>query len=59
MLPPLTRGMRTPMIAEQMQLSVKTVQAYSNRIKTKLRIPNFWQLRCSAARWEDEQVSAI
>ncbi|WP_165066802.1 response regulator transcription factor [Paludisphaera rhizosphaerae] len=52
------RGVRTGEIAQRMHLSVKTVETYRDRIRTKLDIVDGAQLACIAAQWvlENERV---
>jgi DNA-binding NarL/FixJ family response regulator len=50
----LGQGRTTRQIAEALQLSSKTVQAYYARIKEKLRLGNASELLREAIRWEEE-----
>jgi len=45
------RGLGTRDIAEQLHLSVKTVESYRARIKTKLNLSNAAELDMHAAQW--------
>lgn len=45
------RGLGTRDIAEQLHLSVKTVESYRARIKTKLNLSNATELVMHAAQW--------
>ena len=46
------RGRSTSQIAEEMRISIKTVQAYHARMKEKLGLQNATQLMREAVRWE-------
>jgi DNA-binding NarL/FixJ family response regulator len=48
------RGLATREIAEQLNLSVKTVETHRERIKTKLDIRSGPELICHAVRWRLE-----
>ena len=50
----LGQGRTTRQIAEALQLSSKTVQAYYARIKEKLHLSNASELLREAIRWEEE-----
>lgn len=54
----LGRGLRTAEIADQLHLSMKTVQAYCARIKEKLALMSAVELRRAATRWEDAHAGA-
>lgn len=54
----LGRGLRTAEIADELHLSMKTVQAYCARIKEKLGLTTAVELRRAATRWEDAQAAA-
>jgi DNA-binding NarL/FixJ family response regulator len=47
----LGTGLETRQVAEQMKLSIKTVQCYSARIKEKLGVNNASQLMREAVQW--------
>jgi DNA-binding NarL/FixJ family response regulator len=47
----LGEGQGTRKIAEEMSLSMKTIQAYSARIKEKLGLANVSELVREAVRW--------
>ncbi len=49
----LGQGRETKQIAEELHLSVKTVQAYCARIKDKLHLANATELLREAIRWEE------
>lgn len=51
----LGEGQATRKIATEMGLSMKTVQAYSARIKEKLGLANASELMREAVRWESSQ----
>lgn len=51
----LGRGYGTRQIAEEMNVSFKTVQAYSARIKEKLNLSNATELLREAIRWHEAQ----
>jgi DNA-binding NarL/FixJ family response regulator len=46
------RGRSTSQIAEEMHISIKTVQAYHARMKEKLGLTNATELLRAAVRWE-------
>lgn len=53
------RGFNTREISEKLHLSVKTVESYRARIKTKLNLKNATELMLRAIKWvEDERFSA-
>jgi len=49
----LGQGRETKQIAEELHISVKTVQAYCARIKDKLHLTNATELLREAIRWEE------
>jgi len=51
------RGKDSHAIAEQLHLSVKTVDAHRGNIKEKLELKNGTELICYAARWMESQSS--
>jgi DNA-binding NarL/FixJ family response regulator len=51
----LGRGYGTRQIAEELHISVKTVQAFYARIKEKLSLPGATELLREALRWNDSQ----
>ncbi|HET7084714.1 MAG TPA: response regulator transcription factor [Rhizomicrobium sp.] len=51
----LGRGMGTRQIAESLNVSIKTVQAYCARIKQKLHLATATELLREAIRWHDKQ----
>jgi DNA-binding NarL/FixJ family response regulator len=51
----LAKGRETPKIAEDLSVSVKTVQTYCARIKEKLNLQNSTELLQAATRWLDAQ----
>src|SRR5579884_984112 len=51
----LGRGLSTRQIAEDLNVSFKTVQAYCARIKDKLNLTNATELLREAIRWHDSQ----
>ena len=53
----LGQGMATRQIADALQVSAKTVQAFSARIKDKLGLASSTELLREAIRWADEQRS--
>jgi DNA-binding NarL/FixJ family response regulator len=52
------RGQDSHAIAEQLHLSVKTVDAHRGHLKEKLELDNGTQLICFAARWVETQPPA-
>ncbi|HXA13987.1 MAG TPA: LuxR C-terminal-related transcriptional regulator, partial [Opitutaceae bacterium] len=51
----LGEGQTTRRIAEELHLSIKTVQAYCARIKEKLRLANGAELVREAVRWTEQK----
>ena len=51
----LGRGLGTRQIADSLNVSIKTVQAYCARIKQKLRLATATELLREAVRWHDKQ----
>ena len=51
----LGRGLGTRQIAETLNVSIKTVQAYCARIKQKLHLATATELLREAVRWHDKQ----
>lgn len=51
----LGQGRETKQIADDLHISLKTVQAYCDRIKEKLSLANATELRREAVRWEDQR----
>ena len=51
----LGRGLETRQVAETLNVSIKTVQAYCARIKDKLQLANASELLREAIRWHDAQ----
>jgi len=51
----LGRGYSTRRIAEELHVSVKTIQAFCARIKEKLGLPSATELLRAATRWHDSQ----
>ncbi|HWU56279.1 MAG TPA: helix-turn-helix transcriptional regulator, partial [Rhizomicrobium sp.] len=51
----LGRGLGTRQIAESLNVSIKTVQAYCARIKQKLHLATASELLREAVRWHDKQ----
>ncbi len=51
----LGQGFETRRVAETMNVSMKTVQAYCARIKEKLALANAAELLREAVRWHDQQ----
>jgi DNA-binding NarL/FixJ family response regulator len=51
----LGEGRGTRLIAEELNVSIKTVQAYCARIKEKLRLANGAELVREAVRWTEQQ----
>ena len=52
-------GRETRQIAEQMNVSMKTVQAYCARIKEKLRLASATELLREAVRWQERQSKDV
>ena len=52
------RGKDSHAIAEQLHLSVKTVDAHRGHIKEKLELESGTELICYAARWVETQPQA-
>ncbi len=50
----LGQGESTRQIADELHLSIKTVQAYCSRIKQKLNVPDGAQLVREAVRWVEQ-----
>ena len=48
-------GRETKQIADELHLSIKTVQAYCARIKSKLHLANSTELLREAVRWEEQR----
>lgn len=53
------KGNSTREIAEQLHLSVKTVESYRARIKTKLNLENATELMVHAVKWVENEHSSI
>jgi DNA-binding CsgD family transcriptional regulator len=51
----LGEGQANRLIAEELHLSIKTVQAYCARIKDKLGLANAAELVREAIRWTDQK----
>ncbi len=51
----LGQGRETKQIADDLHISLKTVQAYCDRIKEKLGLTNATELRREAVRWEEQR----
>jgi DNA-binding NarL/FixJ family response regulator len=51
----LGRGLETRQVAQSLQVSIKTVQAYCARIKQKLRLATAAELVREAIRWHEGQ----
>lgn len=49
----LGQGLETKQIAGNLRISLKTVQAYCDRIKEKLNLSGATELRCEAVRWQE------
>jgi len=47
------QGQKTRQIAEDLRVSIKTIQTHCAHIKEKLDLPNATQLICEAVRWAD------
>lgn len=52
----LGRGLETRQVAENLNVSIKTVQAYCARIKQKLHLSNATELLREAVRWHERQA---
>jgi DNA-binding CsgD family transcriptional regulator len=52
----LGRGLGTRQIAETLNVSIKTVQAYCARIKQKMHLSTASELLREAVRWHDRQM---
>ncbi|HVZ27263.1 MAG TPA: response regulator transcription factor [Rhizomicrobium sp.] len=55
----LGRGMATRQVAENMNVSIKTVQAYCGRIKQKLHISTATELLREAIHWHDQNNEGV
>jgi DNA-binding NarL/FixJ family response regulator len=55
----LGQGMQTRAIADALNVSIKTVQAYCARIKVKLRLTTATELLREAVRWHDSAKKAV
>ena len=53
------KGNSTRDIAEKLHLSVKTVESYRARIKTKLNLKNATELMVHAVKWVETENSGI
>lgn len=53
------KGNSTREIAEKLHLSVKTVESYRARIKTKLNLENATELMVHAVKWVENEHSSI
>jgi len=51
----LGRGLETRQVADSLNVSIKTVQAYCARIKHKLRLSTATELMREAIRWHEQQ----
>ena len=51
----LGEGRETKQIADDLHISLKTVQAYCDRIKEKLSLASATELRREAVRWEEQR----
>lgn len=51
----LGQGRETKQIADDLHISLKTVQAYCDRIKEKLSLASATELRREAVRWEEQR----
>jgi len=54
----LGKGQTTRQIAEELVISIKTVQAYAARIKEKLQLANSAELVREAVRWVEQQTGS-
>ena len=52
----LGRGMETRQVAETLNVSIKTVQAYCARIKQKRKLSTATELLREAIRWNELQA---
>jgi DNA-binding NarL/FixJ family response regulator len=52
----LGEGLDTRNVADRLQISIKTVQEYCARIKTKLNIANATELLREAFRWAEKNI---
>lgn len=52
----LGQGIETRRVAQKLNVSIKTVQAYCARIKEKLQLSNASELLREAVRWADSQA---
>jgi DNA-binding NarL/FixJ family response regulator len=52
----LGQGIETRRVAQRLNVSIKTVQAYCARIKDKLQLSNASELLREAVRWSDSQA---
>jgi DNA-binding NarL/FixJ family response regulator len=52
----LGQGIETRRVAQKLNVSIKTVQAYCARIKDKLQLSNASELLREAVRWSDSQA---
>jgi DNA-binding NarL/FixJ family response regulator len=55
----LGKGMATRQVAESMNISIKTVQAYCARIKQKLRLSTATELLREAIHWHDQNTEGV
>ena len=53
----LGQGIETRRVAQRLNVSIKTVQAYCARIKDKLQLSNASELLREAVRWSDNQAA--
>ena len=53
----LGQGLSTRQIAETLNVSIKTVQAYCARIKQKLKLSSATELLHEAIRWHEQQLN--
>ncbi len=51
----LGQGRETKQIADNLHISLKTVQAYCDRIKEKLKLASATELRREAVRWQEQR----
>jgi DNA-binding NarL/FixJ family response regulator len=54
----LGQGIETRRVAQRLNVSIKTVQAYCARIKDKLQLSNASELLREAVRWSDSQAAS-